>query len=71
MILAERSAKPNLNVSCIDWAFKRMGLAQCMIVTLLQGGINNYYAQFKGRIAPYIKQAFIQKKEYEEAAKMG
>ncbi|MCP3682343.1 MAG: hypothetical protein GY861_06595, partial [bacterium] len=37
MILAEKSAKSDLDVSCIDWAFKRISLAQFAVFNLLQG----------------------------------
>ncbi len=62
MILAERSARPHLNVSCIDWAFKRMSLAQFAVHVLLQGGTYNYFSLFKNKIIPYLQKALIQKK---------
>ncbi|MCP3682245.1 MAG: hypothetical protein GY861_06085 [bacterium] len=71
MILAERSARPHLNVSCIDWAFKRMSLAQFAVHALLHRGIYNYFSLFKTKIAPFLHQALIQKKENEEAEKLG
>ncbi len=69
MILAEKSARPHLNISCIDWAFKRISLAQFAVYTILQGNAYNYFSLFKNKIAPYLHQAFIQKEENEEAEK--
>ncbi|MCP3686369.1 MAG: hypothetical protein GY861_27310, partial [bacterium] len=71
MILAERSARPHLTVSCIDWAFKRMSSAQFAVHALLQGSSYNYFSLFKNKVAPYLHQAIIQKKENEEAEKSG
>ncbi|MCP3684791.1 MAG: hypothetical protein GY861_19150, partial [bacterium] len=71
MVLTEKSAKPELNASCIDWAFKRMSLAQFMAHSLLQGSVFNYFSLFKNKIAPFLRQALIQKKENDEAEKMG
>ncbi len=54
MILTEKSAKPDLNASCIDWAFKQMSLAQFMVHSLLQGSVYNYFSLFKNKIAPFL-----------------
>ncbi len=69
MILAKKSAKPELDVSCIDWAFKRISLAQFAVFNLLQGNAYNYFSLFKTKIAPYLHQALLQKEENEEAEK--
>ncbi|MCP3683110.1 MAG: hypothetical protein GY861_10505, partial [bacterium] len=71
MVLVERSARSHLNVSCIDWAFKRMSLTQFAVHALLQGGTYNYFSLFKNKIAPYLYQALTQKEENEEAEKSG
>ncbi len=67
MIITQRSSNTQLNASCIDWTFKRMSLAQFMVSTLLQGGVSSYFSNFKTVIAPFIKDAYLQKKENDEA----
>ncbi len=42
-----------------------------MVSTLLQGGVSSYFLNFKRAIAPFIKDAYLQKKENDEAEKMG
>ncbi len=44
-----------------------MSLVQFIISALPTGGTTSYNNQLKNKIVPYLKQAFTQKKENDEA----